>query len=185
LSDSRDKMVRSAASLIGQRGMNATSFSDVLDDSGAPRGSIYHHFPDGKRQLSECAMRLTSEQILSHLRANTESSPSGVVRHFVSLFHEVVAASGGACGCAIAGVTIDATENDDDLLLVAREAFRAWEELLAAQLRDVGVAKEKAHGVAVISVASIEGALILCRAEGNDVPLAQVEEQLLALFGEV
>jgi AcrR family transcriptional regulator len=44
-------MVRSAASLIGSRGVDATSFSDVPADSGAPRGSIYHHFREGKRSL--------------------------------------------------------------------------------------------------------------------------------------
>jgi len=38
--DSRIKMVRSAAALISARGVNATSFSDVLGESGAPRGAI-------------------------------------------------------------------------------------------------------------------------------------------------
>ena len=52
MASSRDRMVRSAAGLIARRGMNATSLSDVLTESGAPRGSVYHHFPDGKRQLA-------------------------------------------------------------------------------------------------------------------------------------
>ncbi|HEV3268616.1 MAG TPA: TetR/AcrR family transcriptional regulator [Acidimicrobiales bacterium] len=179
--DSREKMVQSAASIIGKRGMNATSFSDVLADSGAPRGSIYHHFPDGKRQLTVCAMQLTSEQILGHLRASTATTASAVLQHFVSLFHQVVIASGGAAGCAVAGVTIDVAEGDDDLLATARGAFESWVSLLASQLESVGVAHERAQGVALISIASVEGALILCRAEGNDRPLAIVEEQLLAL----
>ena len=69
--ESRANMVRSAASLISEHGVNATSFSDVLADSGAPRGSIYHHFPDGKKQLTEEAMTLTSERVLAYLRAGT------------------------------------------------------------------------------------------------------------------
>lgn len=181
MSDSRDKMVQSAASLIGQHGMNATSFSEVLADSGAPRGSIYHHFPEGKAQLSECAMRLTSDQILAHMRSSTESTAAGVLTHLVSLFHQVVVNSGGAAGCTVAGVTIDVGADDTDLLDVAREAFQSWVSLLAAQLNDVGVAKETAHGIAVVSIASVEGALILCRAEGDNGPLAIVEKQLLAL----
>ena len=48
-SNSRARMVRSAAALFGSRGLSGTSFSDVLADSGAPRGSIYHHFPRGKK----------------------------------------------------------------------------------------------------------------------------------------
>src|SRR5580704_13413863 len=85
-SDSRKKMVQSAASLIGAQGMNATSFSEVLADSGAPRGSIYFHFPGGKRELAKDAIRLTCEQVLAHMRANAGSSPTDVLRHFVALF---------------------------------------------------------------------------------------------------
>ncbi len=181
MGDSRDKMIQSAASLIGQRGMNATSFSDVLADSGAPRGSIYHHFPEGKRQLSECAMRLTSDQVLAYMRAGTTTTPHGVLRHFMALFRQVVVASRGAAGCAIAGVTIDVTDDEDELLPVAREAFQAWVSLLTSQLEDTGVPATKAHRVAVISVAGVEGGLILCRAEGSDEPLRVVEEELVAL----
>jgi TetR/AcrR family transcriptional regulator, lmrAB and yxaGH operons repressor len=182
MGDSRDKMIQSAASLIGNRGMNATSFSDVLADSGAPRGSIYHHFPEGKRQLAECAMRLTSDQVLAYMRASTATSSHGVLRHFMSLFRQVVVTSGGSAGCAIAGVTIDIADDEDDLLVVARDAFQSWGSLLAAQLESTGVPKIKAHGVAVISIASVEGGLILCRAEGTDEPLRVVEEELLALL---
>src|ERR1700689_4765557 len=115
-SDSRKKMVESAAALIGTQGMNATSFSDVLADSGAPRGSIYFHFPGGKRELAEDAMRWTSEQIIAHMRACTASTPGGVLRHFVGLFQHVAEASDGAAGCAVAGVTVDVAARDDELL---------------------------------------------------------------------
>ena len=50
---SRVSMISSAAALIGAHGLSGTSFSDVLADSGAPRGSIYYHFPGGKKQLAE------------------------------------------------------------------------------------------------------------------------------------
>jgi AcrR family transcriptional regulator len=66
--NSRTSMISSAAALIGARGLSGTSFSDVLADSGAPRGSIYHHFPGGKKQLAGDVIAWTSEQILGYLR---------------------------------------------------------------------------------------------------------------------
>jgi hypothetical protein len=54
--------------------------------------------------------------------------------------------------------------------------------VLATQLETTGVSATKAHGVAVISIASVEGGLILCRAEGSDESLRVVEEELLALL---
>ena len=45
-------MIRSAALLFRENGYSGTGFRDVIAHSGAPRGSIYHHFPDGKEQLA-------------------------------------------------------------------------------------------------------------------------------------
>ena len=50
-SDTRRKMIEGAVTLLAMRGLEGTAFSDVLERSGAPRGSIYHHFPGGKAQL--------------------------------------------------------------------------------------------------------------------------------------
>jgi AcrR family transcriptional regulator len=83
--DVRTRMVRAAATLIGARGVSATSFADVLEASGAPRGSIYHHFPGGKRQLVAEAVDWTSEQVQGHQRACDATAPTGVIEHFVDL----------------------------------------------------------------------------------------------------
>ena len=53
-----DRMVASAVKRWAMHGFQATSFSSVLKDSGAPRGSIYYHFPEGKDQLIAAAIDL-------------------------------------------------------------------------------------------------------------------------------
>src|ERR1700712_819386 len=100
--DSRASMVRSAASLIGTHGVSATSLSDVLADSGAPRGSIYHHFPDGKTQLALDAVRWTSGRVLAYQAAYDGSSPRGVLERFIGMWRGVVLASDGTAGCVVA-----------------------------------------------------------------------------------
>jgi TetR/AcrR family transcriptional repressor of lmrAB and yxaGH operons len=177
-SDSRKKMVQSAAALIGSKGLNATSFTDVLASSGAPRGSIYFHFTGGKAELAKDAIRLTSEQVLAHMRACSPLSAEEVLDHFIALFRHVVEATDGTAGCAVAGVTIDIPAGDDELLDDAREAFHSWVALLAEQLEVAGIVKESAQGIATIAVASVEGALILCRAERGSAPLDAVARQL-------
>jgi AcrR family transcriptional regulator len=51
-SDSRNRMIQSAALLFREHGYSGTGFRDVIEHSGAPRGSIYHHFPGGKEELA-------------------------------------------------------------------------------------------------------------------------------------
>src|SRR5438045_1605979 len=74
-STAREDMIRTAAMLMRERGVEATSFSDVLEESGAPRGSIYHHFPDGKGEMVEEATRWAGEWIAQGGRALLERGP--------------------------------------------------------------------------------------------------------------
>jgi TetR/AcrR family transcriptional regulator, lmrAB and yxaGH operons repressor len=175
-------MIRSAAALIGSRGVSATSFSDVLADSGAPRGSIYHHFPEGKRQLAAEAMEWTSQQILGHLRACPAGTAAEVLACFIDLWRQSVLRSGGTCGCAVAGVAIDTDAGEDGLIDLVREAFRSWSGELAERLTQAGVPPARAAAIAVTTLASMEGALILCRAEGSTGPLEAVAGELLRLL---
>ena len=180
--DSRASMVRSAASLIRSRGVSATSLSDVLADSGAPRGSIYHHFPDGKAQLAEDAIRWTSERLLAHLRAGAPTGPSVVLERFIAIWRRTVVASAGSAGCVVAGVAIDTVPGEKDLMAVVRATFRSWVAVLGEQLEAAGVPSRRAMPIALAALAAMEGALILCRAEGNVRPLDAVAEELMRLL---
>jgi len=181
-SESRARMVRSAASLISTRGVNATSFSDVLADSGAPRGSIYHHFPEGKEQLAEDAIRWTSERVLAKQRSCPATAPAGVLACFIDMWRQVVVASHGKAGCVVAGVAVDTTAEEDAVIDLVRTTFRSWVDLLADQLEATGVPKPRAGSIAIATVAGMEGALILCRAEGGSGPLEAVAKELLRLL---
>jgi TetR/AcrR family transcriptional regulator, lmrAB and yxaGH operons repressor len=180
-SSSRASMICSAAALFGSRGLSATSFSDVLADSGAPRGSIYHHFPGGKKQLAEDVISWTSEQVLGHLRACPASTPSGVLAWFIDLWRQSVAASGGWSGCPVAGIAVD-TGAAGDLIDAARAAFSDWTALLAGQLQAAGVPAQRAGPIATVTLAAMEGALILCRAERSIQPLETTAQELMNLL---
>jgi AcrR family transcriptional regulator len=179
---SRASMIRSAAALFGSRGLSGTSFSDVLAASGAPRGSIYHHFPGGKRQLAEHAVGWTSEQILGHLDSCPASRPAAVLECFFDLWRQSVLASGGASGCPVAGVAIGAGAEAGELIEPVRAAFRSWAGRLAEKLTEAGLPAHRAGPIATAALAGMEGALILCRAEGSSEPLEIVAAELMHLL---
>ena len=182
VTDTRQRMVLSAASLIATRGACATSFSDVIEESSAPRGSIYHHFPDGKREMVGDAVQWTSDQILAHLRAGRGRTPEQVMGWFIDLWRRSVLTSRGASGCAVAAVALDSDTWERDLIDAVRVAFRSWSDLFAEQLVETGVPRARARSIAVTTVAAMEGALILCRAEGNAAPLEAVARELKRLL---
>ena len=180
--DSRTSMVRSAAALFSTRGANATSFSDVIAESGAPRGSIYHHFPEGKKQLALDAIGWTAQRVLAHLRASPAVTPSDVMAYFIAMWRYVVVSSGASAGCAVAGVAVDTPHDDADVMRAVNATFSSWSDLLAEQLAASGVPAQRAGTIALTTLAGMEGALILCRAQGGVAPLDAVAEELMRLL---
>jgi TetR/AcrR family transcriptional regulator, lmrAB and yxaGH operons repressor len=180
--ESRARMVRSAASLIRTRGMTATSFSEVIEASGAPRGSIYHHFPQGKDQLAEDAIKWTSDRVLAHQRECPATTPQGVLDWFIDMWRQTVVASGGAAGCVVAGVAVDTMPDAEALMGVVRATFQSWVDLLAEQLVATGVPSDRARAIATATLAGMEGALILCRSERSVRPLEAVASELKRLL---
>jgi hypothetical protein len=105
-----------------------------------------------------------------------------VLECFIDMWRQVVVASDGSAGCVVAGVAIDTVAADRVLIDLVRATFRSWVDLLGEQLAAVGVPARRASRIAVTTVAGMEGALILCRAEGSSAPLETVAAELKRLL---
>src|SRR3954454_19191172 len=141
--DARERMVQSAALLFRRQGIEGTSFSDVLEHSGAPRGSIYHHFPEGKAQLAEEATRYAGDFIAAGLiTALAEDDPLAAIRRFTSSWLDVLRKSDFAAGCPVVAAAVEG-----DRMPGAREAagaaFARWEELLGTAFEQRGLAPDR------------------------------------------
>src|ERR1700750_2133255 len=61
--DGRERLLYGAGRLLAERGSAGRELPDVAERGGAPRGSIYHHFPGGKAQLAAEAAELDGVRI--------------------------------------------------------------------------------------------------------------------------
>ena len=175
----RERMVESAVVLLAQRGFQGASFTEVLAHSKAPRGSIYHHFPDGKEQLIAAAIDYAGARAVLLLDALSGRRPVEVVDAFMAMWRAVLERSGFTAGCSVLAVTVSA---DSGVLLErAGEVFRSWQARLAELLRAGGLAAEDADGLATMMIAASEGAVVLARAQQSLAPLETVHRQLRVL----
>jgi AcrR family transcriptional regulator len=174
----RERMVLAAAALLSERGVAGTSFAEVIEKSGAPRGSIYHHFPEGKDALTAEAIALVGQHVLARIRRRDEATPKQVVEGFVAAWREVLVQSDCQAGCAIAAVANERLAHPE---LAARAAavFVSWEHELAKTLTLAGMPRGKANVAAALILAAVEGALILCRARRELAPLDAVAHGLV------
>ncbi len=177
-------MIRSQALLQRERGVAGTTLPDVIEHSGAPRGSIYHHFPDGRAELAQEATRFAADWITGSLeRALASGDVLAAHGAFVEQWLGVLRDSRFGAGCAVAAGAL-AGPPDRGAMRAAADGFRRWEGLLRDAFERHGIEGGRAETLAVSSIASIEGALILCRAEGSTRPLERVGAQLQHLIAE-
>jgi AcrR family transcriptional regulator len=185
LTSPRERMVVSAALLIRERGAHATAISDVLEHSGAPRGSAYHYFPGGRTQLLCEAVDYAGEHVAGIIRR----AASGVelLDTLIAKYRKQLAASDFRAGCPIVAVSVEAGEDGDDdraapLVARAGAAFDLWCELIAQRFVGDGMAPDRATELAVFATSAIEGAILLARARRDLAPLEFAHRQLRALL---
>jgi TetR/AcrR family transcriptional repressor of lmrAB and yxaGH operons len=63
-----------AAKLFRQQVYHDTALHDILDVGGAPRGSLYFHFPKGKEEIGEAALTLVAEGVRRAITQAIETS---------------------------------------------------------------------------------------------------------------
>lgn len=180
-SDARDRMIKSAALLFREHGVRGTAFADVLEHSGAPRGSVYHHFPGGKRQLAEESTRYAGDYIAAGIvAALQDDDPVAGIEAFGASWLEILRKSDYAAGCPVVSAALggdEAPEARD----AAGAAFKRWERLLADAITRHGVTREQARATAALAVAAIEGAIIVSRAQRSAAPLKRVVRELATI----
>jgi TetR/AcrR family transcriptional regulator, lmrAB and yxaGH operons repressor len=171
-------MIESATVLMRERGIAVTSFSEVLAHSGAPRGSIYHHFPGGKAEMIEAATRYAGEYVAAGMtRALEQKDPLAAVEAFGTFWRKLLRASDFGAGCPVVAAALEG-ERSPGVREAAGAAFARWEAQLADGLESAGVAAGRASALATLVVAGIEGAVVLARAEQSMAPLEHVTAEL-------
>lgn len=173
----RDRMIDGALALLAQRGLQATSFTELLSATGVPRGSLYHHFPGGKDQLVAEAVDRAGAVLREALAPVGGAKAEDVVARFLAIWRTVVTRSHCRSGCAVVAVTV-ATDSAE-LSARAAAVFRNWRDLLAGLLHQGGLPAPQAGQFAVLLIASVEGAVVLSRAEQSLEPFELVAGQLM------
>lgn len=171
--DTRARMIEAAVGALRQHGVAGMSFTEVLRESGAARGAIYHHFPGGKTQLVAEAAEQNGRDVRAAFAGLPAGDPAAVVEAFLELVRPVVEESARGCGCAVAAATLG-DEGDGALREVAGAAFAGWTDQLAETLGAAGLDAARARDVATTLVTLLEGAQVLCRAAGDVEPFERV-----------
>ncbi|MGV1087377.1 MAG: TetR/AcrR family transcriptional regulator [Mycobacterium sp.] len=179
----RERMVISAALLMRERGAHSTAIADVLEHSGAPRGSAYHYFPGGRGQLLCEAVDYAADYVADAMAG----APTAVAMldTAVRFYRKGLLDSDFRAGCPVMAVAVEAGDPDPRTAAAvqhAADAFERWNVLIAQRLVADGMRRAKAADLATLVIAGLEGALVLARTRRDVAPLDAVHRRLRELL---
>jgi TetR/AcrR family transcriptional repressor of lmrAB and yxaGH operons len=162
----RERLISTAARLFRERGVTGTGLLTILQAARAPRGSLYHHFPGGKDELTLAALQYEADRVTTGLEALIASvpDPATATRRFAEALAVSLEQSDFRLGCPVSTAALELSSESDSVRLLCVETYGRWQQLLAETLQRNGLTHGAAAGHAELTLAALEGSLLLARA---------------------
>jgi TetR/AcrR family transcriptional repressor of lmrAB and yxaGH operons len=180
----REAFLDTMARLLETQGYFATGLNQIVSESGAPKGSLYYYFPDGKEGLTIEVIERTSHVITERIRTQlaAKADASDAIGAFLTALARAIEMTEYRGGGPIATVAIETANRSERLRAACNTAYRAWQAAFAEKLVTSGYDPHRARQLATLIIAAIEGAVILCRTEHSAAPMEQVADAIALLL---
>lgn len=178
MESTKDRIMNTTAELFRRYGYMGTGMKQIVEEARAPFGSIYHFFPGGKEQLGREVIIRSGQMYQNLFEAILNAAPDVLtgVHDIFSGAAEVLRQSDYADACPIATVALEVASASEPLREATADVFESWIAAGSARFVAAGLPQSKAREIAILLIASLEGAFILCRATRNTEPMAIARE---------
>jgi TetR/AcrR family transcriptional regulator, lmrAB and yxaGH operons repressor len=174
----RETLIAVTAKLIQQKGVNATGINEIIKAAGAPKGSLYHHFPGGKDQLVIEAIHQAKEY-LSHRFKKAMKGKSSVEKGLEAVLDDYADGlniTNFSAGCPMATVALEVAGNNEEIRKACNEVLDYWITSLTSyfEYKNIKAGKKEATDF----MTRLEGALLIAQIQKSDKPLKTLKSQL-------
>ncbi len=177
--DAREKALETAERLFRGQGYAATGLSQILEESAAPKGSFYHHFPGGKAQMAEEALATYAargDALIAYIASRTDGDPAAFVRSLCEAFAMEMERSGWTLGCMAQNFANELAPGDGVWTPRLGLIFSAWTRAIAGALQAGGIDTTRADAIAGALLAALEGARTLARTEQSPTAFRRIAD---------
>src|ERR1700758_1749911 len=175
--DTKQKMLISAAEVMRERGAAGVTIDEVLARSGAPRGSVYYHFPDGRNKILAEALRYSGDSITALIDDAAGWGAKAMLREFIEFWERLLIDGDFTAGCPVVAAAIGC-DDGPKLSAEAGAILGRWCAALTRAFVNDGFEEPCAASLAMMSISALEGAVVLARSTRSTDPLRQVGDQL-------
>ena len=180
----KENLIETAANLFETKGYHATGLNEILAESGAPKGSLYYHFPKGKEQLALEAIYLEGEKIKAHVQGSLQSfeNPCDAIVSIIEFIAATIDNDQKTKGMTISLIALETYISSDILRNACLDVYASLENLYAEKLMQFGMNKEVACKLGCVISEMIEGGITYSLVRKNGNPLRLIAQQMPKLI---
>ena len=177
----RERLLRAAAGLFRNKGYSGTGLAELLAAAEAPKGSLYHHFPNGKQELTVATVDWIADELATRFaRASQGNIPAE--KQVLRLFTDTAAWLEAHDYSQWALLSLLAQEVEPaEVALRTRiaNAYRDATTQLSEALEAGGATQPEELATTVL--AALDGCIARARAQRSSVGLHRAGEMLAAV----
>ncbi len=172
----KHNLVRTAMRLFRRQGYASTGLQQILKESGAPKGSMYYYFPDGKEALGAAAVDMAGGLMLEMLTglASRHATPRAFLQAYCKTMAGWMAESDFRSGSPVTTTLLETVPKSKPITGACQQAYDSWIEIVAGVYEKSGTPQRDAKSKAELIVMAMEGALILSRVRKSSRPILDV-----------
>ncbi|MES1199566.1 MAG: TetR/AcrR family transcriptional regulator [Pseudomonadota bacterium] len=185
VSSARDDLISAAAELFRARGYEGVGVAELLEASGAPRGSLYFHFPGGKEQIGVEVVERVGAAVTAQFAglADREVSLEQFIDHVFRHTAKMVKERDFEASCPIAAIAAEIGAQTGALRIAVTKQFNDWESEVARAARGRGMSEKNAADFASALITTMEGAFLVSKAQRNIAAHQNAAKAMKALAG--
>jgi AcrR family transcriptional regulator len=177
----RERLLAAAIALLRRSGLAGAGINEIVRASGAPKGSVYHFFPGGKRQIVAEALAFHADAVSAFVDAAMRGPRTGPrkVEALFAAFARRAEQGDFALTCPAGTVCLDLDDDVASLRAPVAASFDRYAEAIARNVDCGTPARTRAY--AGLLVTAIEGAYVRCRAERSAAAFVEAARWLAPL----
>lgn len=182
--NTKEKFIETASKLFEIKGYYATGLNEILAESGAPKGSLYYHFPKGKEQLALEAINSAGEKIKSKVESVLESieNPVDAIVSNIEDIATIIDNEQKIRNMSISLLALETYLTSEVLRKACEEIFTSLENIYAEKFIKVGMNKDDAYKLGSVIAVMIEGGITYSLVKKSGDPLRLVAKQIPKLI---
>ena len=178
----RERIVEATAQLMRYQGYGATSVKQIVDRARVTTGSLYHFFPDGKRQVAAAALLSTASAYIAlvPLLLDPHDDLGVAVRAFFAAAADDMEQAGWATMCPVGTVAAETADVEPELRAVCADIITSWIADAETYFAGRGLSRDDAHMLTLLALTALEGAFVLGRTLRSTEPLLTAGQTVAA-----